>query len=180
MAGLLAARRPTCGGQRVVAVDGPSGSGKTTLADALAARLGAPVVRMDDLYPGWDGLAGAVRLLAAEVLAPLARTGTARFRTWDWARSRWDGVRDLSPAGALVVEGVGSSARPGARWVTVAVWLEADAAVRRARGLARDGEGYRPYWDRWARHESALFGADATRERADVRADTTREVPCGP
>src|SRR5690606_29833513 len=41
----------------VVLIDGRSGSGKTTLATALAARLpGTQLVRLDDFYPGWDGL----------------------------------------------------------------------------------------------------------------------------
>jgi uridine kinase len=58
--------RPDAGERRpaLVLVDGPSGSGKSTLADALvrdgdpAALLppGAQLLRLDDVYPGWDGL----------------------------------------------------------------------------------------------------------------------------
>lgn len=44
------------GGTRVVAVDGPAGSGKSTFAARLSAALGAPVVHLDDLIPGWTGL----------------------------------------------------------------------------------------------------------------------------
>src|SRR6476661_4492660 len=56
---LVAASRPRCGGTRLVAVDGPSGAGKTTLAAEVADALGAPTIHMDDLYPGWDGLAAS-------------------------------------------------------------------------------------------------------------------------
>ncbi|MEO7588650.1 MAG: hypothetical protein ABIS84_11555, partial [Arachnia sp.] len=67
------------GAPRVVAVDGPSGAGKTTfadvLADELASRTGVrpQVVHMDDIFPGWDGLAEAVELVSDLVLEPLAR-----------------------------------------------------------------------------------------------------------
>ena len=53
---LALARPPTLGDGRLVCVDGPAGSGKTTLAAGIAARTGAPVLHMDDLYPGWSGL----------------------------------------------------------------------------------------------------------------------------
>ena len=42
-------------------IDGPSGSGKTTLAAEIEQHWNSAVklqvVHMDDLYPGWDGLA---------------------------------------------------------------------------------------------------------------------------
>jgi hypothetical protein len=53
------------------------------------------------------------------------------------------------------------------------VWVEAERPVRFARGIERDGETYRPPWERWARQEAALFAADGTRDRADVVLDTS-------
>ena len=41
------------------------------------------------------------------------------------------------------------------------------------RGIERDGEAFRPHWQRWARQEDALFAADRTRQRADLVVDTT-------
>lgn len=152
----------------VVAVDGPSGSGKSVLGTALARDLGAPLVRMDDLYPGWDGLAAAPGLLAAQVLEPLARGGRAAYRRWDWHRDGWAEGVEVPTAELLVVEGCGSSVGPASRHVDVAVWVEASRGARMGRGLARDGESYRPHWERWAAQEDALFSADGTRERADV------------
>ena len=155
----------------VVAVDGPSGSGKTTFAAALAQSLGGDVtvLHMDDFYAGWDGLAEGVALLAAEVLEPVAAGGQGSYRPWRWA-SGARGARRVVPAVAvLIVEGVGSSA--GAP-VDYAIWLDADAAVRRRRALDRDGEMFAPHWDRWAEQEKALFDADRTRERADLIVET--------
>ncbi len=41
------------------------------------------------------------------------------------------------------------------------------------RALERDGEMFRPHWDRWARQESALFGPDRTRRAAHVTVSTS-------
>ena len=166
-------RSPACGSVSVVAVDGPSGSGKSTLGIRIAAALTAPLIPMDDLYPGWDGLAAAVPLLVDQVLDPLACSAAARYRRWDWGEHQWDGTVDVPASPHVVVEGVGSSVRPAGDYAAVRVWVEADVEVRMARGIARDGEAYRPHWQRWQRQEQALFTADATRRRADVLLDTT-------
>jgi hypothetical protein len=55
----------------------------------------------------------------------------------------------------------------------VSVFVDADTALRMRRGIERDGEAYRPQWQRWADQEAALFSADATRERADLVLDTS-------
>jgi hypothetical protein len=73
-----------------------------------------------------------------------------------------------------VVEGVGCGARACAPYLSLLVWVEAPRDVRFARGIARDGEAYRPHWERWARQEQALFAAEGTRERADVIIDGTQ------
>ena len=168
-----AAPRP---GVTVVAVDGPSGSGKTVLARALARDLGAPLVHMDDLYPGWDGLDAGPGLLAAQVLEPLARGERAAYRRWDWHASDWAGEQVEVPdpdGGVLVVEGCGSSVGPAGERAAVRVWVDAEPALRMRRGIARDGEAYRPHWERWAEQEARLFAADRTRDRADLVVDTS-------
>lgn len=157
----------------IVAVDGPSGSGKTTLAEALAERLPATLVRMDDLYPGWDGLAQAVELVTDLVLEPLSCGERAAYRRWDWARGTWGETLVAAPSPFLVLEGCGSSVLPAGRYAAVRVWVQADREVRMRRGMERDGESFRPHWERWAGQEDALFAADRTRERADFVVDTT-------
>lgn len=170
---LVDVARPRCGQVVVVAVDGPAGSGKTTLAGALTARLTAPTVHMDDLFPGWDGLVAAPGLLADQVLEPLARGERAAYRRWDWHRSRWAETVPVPDAPVLVLEGCGCSVRPAGDYAAVRVWVEAAAEVRKDRGIARDGAAYAPHWDRWMAQEQALFTADGTRERADLVIDTT-------
>jgi len=169
--------RARCGEVVVVALDGPSGAGKTTLARGieLALQPAGPVavVHMDHLYPGWDGLAQAAGLLTTQVLEPLARGERAAYRLWSWVRDEWAGSREVPPCRFLVVEGCGSSVEPAGSYAAVSVFVDADLALRMRRGIERDGEAYRPQWQRWADQETALFSADATRERADLVLDTS-------
>ena len=173
VARLAAARPPACGGVRVVAVDGPSAAGKSTFAATLSAAIGATLVHIDDLVPGWDGLAAVVPLVTTQVLEPLARGESAAYRRWSWVRDGWVGTATVPPTELLVLEGVGSSVRPAGGYASVCVWVEAQHDVRFERGIARDGEAYRPNWERWARQEDALFAADDTRSRADVLLETS-------
>jgi cytidylate kinase len=169
---LVSSREPRCGSTRLVAVDGPSGAGKTTLASDLAAALAAPTIHMDDLYPGWEGLRAATHRVTEWVVEPLRHGLPARYRRWDWAASEYAEWVQVPEVDVLVLEGCGAGALPSGAAASVLVWVEADEAVRRARGLARD-PGYAEFWDRWAAQERRLYDADRTWERADVYVDTT-------
>ena len=73
------------GRRLVVLLDGGSGSGKTTLATTLAAQLRPEVgpvqlISLDDVYPGWSGLAAAGRAVTGTILRPAA----PGYRRWNW------------------------------------------------------------------------------------------------
>jgi uridine kinase len=178
---LLRAAPPRAGRTRVIAIDGRSGSGKSTLAALLREELDAPVVGLEGLYGGWDGLEHGVDLLVSEVLEPLAAGRAARVPHYDWIDQAWDDPIELSPPGLLIVEGSGAGARRAARHASVLVWLEATDRTRRKRALDRDGDMYRPHWERWAAQEAAMREREATRDRADavVRTDAAPD-PSGP
>ena len=90
---------PRAGATRVVAIDGRSGAGKTSLAAALASQLGAPVVSLEGLYGGWDGLEHGIVLLVSEVLEPLAAGQAARVPRYDWVAQEWADPVLLEPPG---------------------------------------------------------------------------------
>jgi uridine kinase len=164
---------PRLGGTRLVCVDGPAGSGKTTLAGSLGPALGATVVHMDDLYAGWT-LTGAFARLSAGVLRPLAEDRPGAYHRYDWSAGRFGRHPVPVPAGGvLVVEGCGSCPRAVDPWAVLRIWVEAPRELRLARGLVRDGAGMAPEWHRWQVTEAAAFGAEGTRDRADVRVDGT-------
>jgi cytidylate kinase len=145
----------------VVLIDGRSGSGKTELATELVPGLDAQLVRLDDLYPGWNGLEAASELVRADIL------GANSWRRWDWLSSTRAEWHELDPDRALVVEGSGSLSAANRLHATVGVWVELDAATRKARALARDGAMYEPHWEDWAAQEQRFFD----RERPDLLAD---------
>ena len=152
----------------MVAIDGRSGAGKTSLAAALAAALGAPVVALEDLYGGWDGLERGIDLLVSEVLAPLSAGRAARVPRYDWAAAAWGAPWVLEPPGVLIVEGVGAGARRAAAYESVVTWMEAPASVRKKRALDRDGQTFAPHWDAWAAQEDAMLARERTQARADI------------
>ena len=174
LAARVFAAEPRCGVTRLVCVDGPSGSGKTVLAAGLVPALGgAPLVHMDDLYPGWDGLARAVTLLHKWIVGPLAGGRPARDRRYDWGLGRYAEEHDLGTPPVLVIEGAGSGARIISAHAVLLVWIDAPPAERFRRAMERDGETYRPHWDRWAAQEQAHFATEGTPGRADVAVDGT-------
>ncbi|MFT4213120.1 MAG: hypothetical protein QM626_14745 [Microbacterium sp.] len=154
---VLAAVRACGRPDAVVLVDGRSGAGKTTLAGMLKAAWpgSVDVLAMDDVYPGWDGLAAASETLATRILAPRAAGTPGQWERWDWRRGVPADTARLRPGRALVVEGDGSLTPATARFADVTVWLDGPAALRRERALARDGETYAPHWERWAAQERA-------------------------
>ncbi|WP_261647152.1 AAA family ATPase [Curtobacterium sp. C2H10] len=154
----------TASGTRlVVLVDGRSGTGKTTLGDSLAERLGAQVVHLDDVYPGWDGLQAAAEAVVTDVLGE--RSG---YRRWDWATSRPAEWAAVDPGQPIVVEGCGALSRDSAPLASLRVWLEADDDTRWERAIGRDGESFAREWDRWAAQEAAFIAAERPTELADV------------
>lgn len=179
---LAAAATP--GRPPVVLVDGGSGSGKSTLARRLVAQWAsyrpgeeASLVRLDDIYPGWDGLEAAALQLTDDLLAPWAAGAPARWRRWDWAAGSPAEWHTVDPATALVVEGSGALSGASRALATLGVWVELDAAERRRRALARDGELYESHWDRWAAQEARFAAREHPDRRADVVIDGRSIAP---
>jgi uridine kinase len=164
-------RPATLGAGRLVCVDGPAGSGKTTLAAEVAELGNGVIVHLDDLYPGWGGLFD-VDPVVLGVLEPLVEGRPGSYRRFDWYAGVYQEAHDVPVTPLLVLEGVGAGNRPWQHLVTTLVWVEAPADVRRARWLARDGDGVREHWRAWTADEERLFDEQGTRDRADLVVDT--------
>ncbi|WP_260980994.1 ATP-binding protein [Curtobacterium pusillum] len=154
-------------GRVVVLVDGRSGTGKTTLGNALATELGAQIVHLDDVYPGWDGLRAASEAVVTDILGE-----PSGYRRWDWTTSEPDGWTAVDPRLPIVVEGCGALSRASAPLATLRVWLEADDRARWERAIGRDGEVFAREWARWAAQEEAFIAAEQPAGLADVVART--------
>ncbi|GMA89644.1 hypothetical protein [Homoserinibacter gongjuensis] len=116
----LAARLASGPHPWVLLIDGRSGAGKTVLARDLARLTGATLVSLDEVYPGWDGLAAG-----AAAVPGIIRDGG--WRRWDWAADRpgrrhpstvtarsssRDAVRSPAPHARSPITPGGSSATP--------------------------------------------------------------------
>ncbi|QBI54716.1 nucleoside/nucleotide kinase family protein [Streptomonospora litoralis] len=166
-------RSPVRAGRcRVMALEGRSGAGKTVLAGRLAAAAGCPLLHMDDLYPGWEGLAPSVPLVREWILRPLSRGADPQWRRHDWERGA-PGAWEHTPTGRmLLIEGCGSGARELRPFLSLLAWVQAPDHVRAARLDARaDAEEYAPYRSLWARQEEAFYAAHRPREHADLVVD---------
>lgn len=156
----------------VVVIDGRAGAGKTTLSRLVAANwplAGRPqLIALDSLYPGWDGLdAGAERALH-DVLRPHARGLLSTWRRWDWELETEAEAYAVTPALGVILEGCGALTPASARLADVSVWVDAPLASRKHRALERDGDGFRPHWDRWAEQEDRHISRDAPQELATL------------
>ncbi|RGE24307.1 hypothetical protein [Leucobacter sp. wl10] len=152
-------------------IDGRSGAGKTELAERISHRLRAigrepQLLRVEHLYPGWDGLAEGSRALAAAL-------DEGGYRRYDWRAGAFAEHVPVTRHRPLIIEGCGSltaeNLSAARRWAERAggsgrsasvrgIWIECEAETRRSRALARDGEAYAPHWDRWAAQEEKLYG----------------------
>jgi hypothetical protein len=176
MAAEVMGREPV-NGIRIVCIDGRSGSGKSVLAARLSARLGAPIIEIDD-FVSWDCFAGWWPRFDSQVLTPLLSGQDAIFqaRNWaDWYGSSLGEWKTQSWGPTIILEGVTCTRRATIGRLVYAAWVDAPAELRLARGMARDSHfaGKEQLWDRWMAEEDSFFAADATRDRADIVIDTS-------
>lgn len=151
---------------RILLIDGRSGSGKTTLAAHLAHHLGAEVVHLDDLYPGWHGLEAGSLASTRDVVAPLAAGRPAVYRRWDWARDRPGEEAHVEPGGLVIVEGCGALSRANRVHASVSIWNELDETTRHARVTNRDDRDW--WWRLWREQENSFYRREGSANLAHL------------
>ena len=155
----------------IIGIDGRSGSGKTRLSGLLeqslsAEGIGVRVLNLDSIYPGWDGLAEGTKTWR-EISRNLREGKPASYREWDWHADAPGHEHTINPAHETVIicEGVGAIAGT----CNVRIVVRAPDELRYRRAINRDGDMYRPHWERWAAQEEALLAAySATYTQADL------------
>ena len=128
----------------IILIDGKSGVGKSTLAEIMADSLGATVLHLDDVYPGWGGLERGRDAVIRDVLGPLSQSRAGRVETWDWANDCAGQVAIVEPHPIVIVEGCGISTQHSRGFANTVIWVDCDEAERRDRIARRDGNGRRP------------------------------------
>lgn len=158
---------PSSGSQRqLILVDGRSGAGKTQWALTLHNQLGCPLVSLDDIYPGWDGLDAGVHHVFHHGIIPWSRGDVGVLRLWDWSRGEPGGARECDPSESLIIEGCGAISRFTSPYATRSYWIDADDDTRKTRALERDGALFANHWQRWALQEERFYSIHRSRDLA--------------
>ena len=151
--GVAVMRSQPVNGIRIIGVDGPSGSGKSFLAAELSTLLDAPIIEIDD-FISWDCFANWWPRFDEQVLTPLLAGRDAHYQARDW--SDWYGSslgewKTQRWSRTVILEGVTCTRRETVGRLAYAIWMEAHAEMRFARGMARDTAfpGKEDLWRRW-------------------------------
>ena len=165
----------------VVLIDGRAGSGKSLFASKLAEnyfaenRQAARIVRLDDLYPGWEGLVAGSVYAREQILEPISAGKKASWQIWDWDESSrgasneaGNGFREFSGGTALILEGCGALSKASAPLASLTIWIAADDATRRQRFTERDGGRFDEHWGVWAAQEEEFYEAEKSQGLAEL------------
>lgn len=154
---------------RLIGIDGCGGAGKTTFATRLSHLLGdAPVIHTDDFASHDVPIEWWPRMLR-DVIEPLLRGEPASYRPYDWVNRRLaDTTRTVAATGVVIIEGVGATRKAWRDRLALRIWIDCPRDIRLARGLARDGEELREFWQEWMTAEDEYVESEQPQRYADV------------
>ena len=153
-----------CGETKIVTIDGPAGSGKTTLATELASQFSktfgeVSVIHLDEIYEGWEGALDSklFERIDAWILTPIRNGLNPRHLKYDWQQSKYSSWTEHPLTPLVVIEGVGSGHTDLRKFVSQAIWVEADENLLLDRVIERDGEVVRDEMMIWKARERTYF-----------------------
>lgn len=164
----------------IVLIDGRAASGKSQFAKDLAEaffqvdRQAARTIHMDDLYPGWNGLAEGSVYLLTNILLPLANSRSANWQVWNWrkhhrgAEEPGNGRREFSGGTLLIVEGCGSISRLSFEHSDFQVWIDADDKERKERFSLRDQGKFDEFFGIWSAQEDEYYEKEKSKQLAQL------------
>lgn len=164
----------------IILIDGRAAAGKTRLANQLAEAVFQAdkqlpkIIRMDDLYPGWEGLREGSHYLTQQILTPLSLGKAASWQIWDWelgergnASEPGNGWREFDGGNLLIIEGCGALSRQAAELTQLSVWVEVVSAIRKERFSNRDGNAFDGFWGIWAAQEDEFYQTESSPKLAN-------------
>ena len=164
-----------CGNTKIVTIDGPAGSGKTTLANELASELASTngvisVIHLDELYEGWEDALSQKLFdrIEAWVMAPIRNGLNPKFLKYDWHQGKYANWSELPLTPVFIIEGVGSGNSKLRKYVSQAIWVEADDDLLLDRVVQRDGEGVRDEMLIWKARERTYFELNDVKNSAQI------------
>ena len=164
----------------IVLIDGRAASGKSQFAKDLSEayfqvdKQAARVVHMDDLYPGWNGLAEGSVYLLTNILLPLANSRSANWQVWNWRKNHrgaeepGNGRREFAGGTLLIVEGCGSISRLSSTNSDFQIWIDADDAARKERFSKRDSGKFDEYSGIWSAQEDEYYEREKSKQLAEL------------
>lgn len=164
----------------IVLIDGRAASGKSQFAKDLSEayfqvdKQAARVIHMDDLYPGWNGLAEGSVYLLTNILLPLANSRSANWQVWNWRKNHrgaeepGNGRREFAGGTLLIVEGCGSISRLSSAKSDFQIWIDADDAARKERFSKRDSGKFDEYFGIWSAQEDEYYERENSKQLAEL------------
>ncbi len=164
----------------IVLIDGRAASGKSQFAKDLSEayfqvdKQAARVIHMDDLYPGWNGLAEGSVYLLTNILLPLANSRSANWQVWNWRKNHrgaeepGNGRREFAGGTLLIVEGCGSISRLSSTNSDFQIWIDADDAARKERFSKRDSGKFDEYFGIWSAQEDEYYEREKSKQLAEL------------
>lgn len=163
----------------LVGIDGCGGAGKTHLARSCQQAMpDTTIVHGDDFYlptaqrPARPTESFGVdydwQRLDRDVLRPLVLDRPARYQRYDWTSDRLAEWHEVPIGGVVIVEGVYSTRSELKATYDFTVWVNCPRSERLRRGLARDGEGKRAWWEEWMAEEDRYVAVARPQEKCDL------------
>ena len=163
-------------GNVVVAIEGGSASGKTTLAGILEDVYSANVIHMDDFFLR-PNQRTAERLAEVggnvdrerfydEVIKPLNARETITYSPFDCSTQTLKEPVTLQPKKLTVIEGVYSTHPAFSKYYDLAIFLDIDKALQKARVLKRNTPAFaKRFFEEWIPLEDIYFEKTQIKER---------------
>ncbi|HLP23630.1 MAG TPA: hypothetical protein VK139_06275 [Microbacteriaceae bacterium] len=157
-------------GPALVTIDGPSGAGKSTFATALHERHSNwQLIRLDDVYRGWDDLLPTVEVMRDSCVLPLLGGAVGVWPKWSWPRTGPIVPTEVPARSRLIIEGCGSTGMvPVGAEPVRHIWLDTAPGVRQQRIQDRDGRQFDAYWPTWFAQWERYELTFRPRERCEI------------